>query len=237
MIDLIKKTFKNLKKMYFKIFFMIMPFIIAGYFFLCSIFYFYIDFMTNPFFKFGFGIICTIINNSIFIIGLYAIKNMDLPGNIVKNSYLEITTDFFIFLKIILKKIIIVNIGLICFFIPGLILIIRWYFVYPIFIFEKESDAFTKSKKFIKNHLDLAIIIIICYWLLFIIAMIFGGSTGLLYKQFFLQAAPSYIKFLGVTLFYLLILPIAIIFDYEFYKYRKNNYNEYDDIVLKPLKI
>jgi hypothetical protein len=134
-----------------------------------------------------------------------------------------VTTDILKILKVVLKKVVLMNLGFLL-FIPGIYFFIRWYFVYPGFVFDKNKDPFDRSMNLTRQNYIFIFFLFFSYFILMILGVFFGGFVRLFYNS--IAAAPDESKFLivlGGIVFFLLITPIIILFDYEFYLYCKEH--------------
>jgi len=164
----------------------------------------------------------------LFVVPLYLFKYLQ-QGNdgIFGNLFMEIGINFFQVFKIILKKLVVIWIGSFLLIIPGLYFSVKWFSVYPAYVFEQSDDPFFRSERLIKNRFFKVLLIVIIYWSLFLALSIpcylYLRSTVVeLQKSFF------YLSLLSIPA--LISAPIHGILEYEVYSYLKTNYKEtYED--------
>jgi len=177
----------------------------------------------NRLLMFGISLVNLILFGTACMVGFYVLKRMtssDIPGE----KFLKaVTTDILEILKVVLKKVILMNLGFLL-LIPGIYFFIRWYFVYPCFVFEKNKDPFDRSMNLTRQNYIFIFFLFLSFSFLFVLSLFFGGFVRLFYNS--ITAVPDESKFLivvGGIVFFLLITPIIILFDYEFYLYCKEH--------------
>lgn len=172
-------------------------------------------------------LVISLVNLTLFgtacVVGLYVLKRMtssDIPG---KKLFKAVKSDIFSILKVVLKKVILIKLGFLL-LIPGVYFFIRWYFVYPCFVFEKNKDPFDRSMNLTRQNYIFIFFLFLSFFFLFVLSLFFGGFVRLFYNS--ITGVPDESKFLivlGGIVFFLLITPIIILFDYEFYLYCKDH--------------
>ena len=168
---------------------------------------------------FGISLVNLILFGTACVVGFYELKRMTSNDNPSGKLFQEIKTDIFSILKVIVKKVILIKLGFLL-LIPGLYFFIRWYFVYPCFVFEKNKDPFDRSMNLTRENYIFIFFLFLSFFILLVLSIFFGGFVRLFHNS--ITAAPDESKVLivlGGIVFFLLITPIIILFDYEFYLY------------------
>jgi hypothetical protein len=63
------------------------------------------------------------------VVGLYLIKEFNAGENSYKKLFGVINTDLFSIVKVVIKKVILIQLGFLFLLIPGLFFFIRWYLI------------------------------------------------------------------------------------------------------------
>ena len=174
-----------------------------------------------------------LLNSTMFgmacVAGLYFVKELNGGENSFKKLIGQLKADLFSIAKVVIKKVILIQLGLLFLFIPGIFFFIRWYLVYPIFVFEKSGNPFDRSMDLTKKSWGFIFILFLLFFSLMMIGIIFGGLVRLLYLEFNAEATGEFSRVLLAVvsiLFFLFITPLIILFDFHFYRYCLDKYKK-----------
>jgi len=157
----------------------------------------------------------------VFILQYYTIKSIQAGYVSIKSILPEIKENFFSFFNAVLKKIVLINLGMILFAIPGIVLAVKWYFVYPSLVFQREKDPFKISMDLTAGKF---LMILSLFVIILILVPLFGAVFAFAFDKIFtvipnLKINSKIVAYFSYMLYLFLIVPISVIFDYEFFRF------------------
>lgn len=211
-----------LKKFYFKLLVFIAPFIIVAHVINYQLRIYNENFLIELLLIFTSALVI----DFLILLGLIKIRNLE-DNSTNSNIMLSISVEINKILKIIFKKVITCY-GLFYIFFIGLYFMVKWFLVYPIYVFENVDNPFPKSEKLVKYN---SLMIFLLLFIGFVIYFFGVASLVVISKQFNYWGFENSTVIMVIGGFFSLIAyPIALILNYRVYVYLNDNYNENSDM-------